>query len=165
MAIISFEIPDSVSHLKLSPTQEKNIKNKLRGQYLGEIAEAHAIRICEKKFGVKFNLGKYNSEGFDVISEDGSIVVEVKQTSCVMPDGSKRLQIQSFMNKFGKCTHILILDYSSFKGCILEHDDFFYNTHHYPTKSFWRWDSEYNMKGSKRCAENTKWFLNNLVEL
>ena len=165
MTIISFEIPDSVSHLKLSPTQEKNIKNKLRGQYLGEIAEAHAIRICEKKFGVKFNLGKYNSEGFDVISEDGSIVVEVKQTSCVMPDGNKRLQIQSFMNKFGKCTHILILDYSSFKGCILEHDDFFYNTHHYPTKSFWRWDSEYNMKGSKRCAENTKWFLNNLVEL
>ena len=56
-------------------------------------------------------------------------------------------------------------DYNSFKGCILEHDDFFYNTHHYPIKSFWRWDSEYNLKGSKRCAENTKWFLDNLVEL
>jgi hypothetical protein len=69
------------------------------------------------------------------------------------------------MNKKDKCTHILILDYNSFRGCILEHDDFFYNTHHYPVAKMWRWDSEYNIKGSKRCAENTHWFLDNEVEL
>ena len=129
------------------------------------MAEAHALKICGKKFGKKFKLGKYNSKGFDVMSEDETIVIEVKQTSCVMPDGSKRLQIQAFASKKDKCTHILILDYNSFKGCILEHDDFFYNTHHYPEAAFWRWDSEYNMKGSKRCAINTQWFLGNSIEL
>ena len=161
MATITLNIPDALKGVEFTPEQLRRLELSL----LPEIAEAHAIKICEKKFGVKFLLGKYNSEGFDVISEDGTIIVEVKQTSCVMPDGSKRLQIQSFMNKLNKCTHILILDYHSFKGCLLTHNDFFYNSHHYPTKSFWRWDSEYNMAGSKRCAENTKWFLNNLIEL
>ena len=161
MATITLKIPDVLAGVNFSTEQIRRFELSL----LPEMAEAHALKICEKKFGTKFKLGKYNSEGFDVMSVDEIIVVEVKQTSCVLNDGSKRLQIQSFMNKLGKCTHILILDYSSFKGCILEHDDFFYNTHHYPTKAFWRWDSEYNMKGSKRCAENTKWFLNNLVEL
>lgn len=161
MATITLNIPDALKDVKFTPEQIRRFELSL----LPEIAEAHALKICEKKFGVKFNLGKYNSEGFDVMSEDESIVVEVKQTSCVMPDGSKRLQIQSFMNKEGKCTHILILDYNSFRGCILEHDDFFYNTHHYPVAKMWRWDSEYNMKGSNRCAENTQWFLNNEIEL
>ena len=35
---------------------------------------------------------------------------------------SKRLQIQSYKSKKDIMTHILILDYNSDKGCILEHD-------------------------------------------
>ena len=36
---------------------------------------------------------------------------------------------------------------------------------HHANKTSWKWDSEYNMKGSNRCSENTQWFLNNEVEL
>jgi len=131
---------------------------------LPEIAEHHALSICEKHFGKKFKLGQYNSKGFDIMSEDGIIVVEVKQTSSIMGD-SKRLQIGSYKSKRGVMTHILILDYNSNKGCILEHDVFFNKTHHYNSNAAWRWDSEYNMKGSNRCAENTEWFLKNEIKL
>ena len=161
MATITLNIPDALKGVKFTAEQIRRCELSL----LPELAEAHALKICEEKFGIEFKLGKYNSKGFDVISIDGEIVVEVKQTSCVMPDGSKRLQIGAFWSKKNRCTHILILDYNSNKGCILEHDDFFYNTHHYPNTEFWRWDSEYNKKGSTRCRENTEWFLNNLVEV
>ena len=160
MATITLNIPDALTGVRFTNEQKRRFGLAL----LPDMAEAHALVICEKKFGIKFKLGKYNSEGFDVVSIDGKIVVEVKQTSAVMGK-SKRLQISSYKNKFGKCTHFLILDYHSNFGAIIEHDDFFYKTHHYNSRDFWRWDSEYNKKGSTRCRENTEWFLNNLVEL
>lgn len=160
MATITLNIPDALAGKSFTPEQIRRFELAL----LPEMAEAHALDICERKFGVEFKLGKYNSEGFDVESVDGEIVVEVKQTSSVMGT-SKRLQISSYKNKFEKCTHFLILDYYSNYGAIIEHDDFFYKTHHYNSKGAWRWDSEYNKKGSTRCRENTEWFLNNLVEL
>ena len=160
MATIKLNIPDALEGVKFTAEQIRRFELSL----LPEMAEAHALGICEKKFGIKFKLGKYNSEGFDVESVDGKIVVEVKQTSAVM-GASKRLQISSYKNKFEKCTHFLILDYHSNYGAIIEHDDFFYKTHHYNSGASWRWDSEYNKKGSTRCRKNTEWFLNNLVEL
>ena len=160
MATITLNIPDALADVEFTAEQIRRFELAL----LPEMAEAHALSICEKKFGIKFKLGKYNSEGFDIESVDGKIVVEVKQTSSVM-GASKRLQIQSYKSKFEKCTHFLILDYNSNFGTIIEHDDFFYKTHHYNSRSSWRWDSEYNKKGSSRCRENTEWFLNNIVEL
>ena len=157
MATINLNIPEGV------PVTDELIK-RIQLAALPEIAEHHALGICKKYFGKKFKLGKYNSIGFDVISEDGTIVVEVKQTSSVM-GSSKRLQIGSYKSKKDVMTHILILDYNSNKGCILEHDVFFNKTHHYNSGKSWRWDSEYNMKGSNRCSENTQWFLNNEIEL
>ena len=157
MATITLNIPDSVL---ITPELIKRIQLAS----LPEIAEHHALNICKKHFGKKFKLGHYNSKGFDIVSEDGTIIVEVKQTSSVMGN-SKRLQIQSYKSKKGVMTHILILDYNSNRGCILEHDNFFNKTHHYNSGCGWRWDSEYNMKGSNRCAENTQWFLNNEIEL
>ena len=160
MATITLNIPDALKGVKFTPEQIRRFELSL----LPEMAEAHALGICEKKFGVKFKLGAYNSKGFDVMSEDKNIVVEVKQTSAVM-GSSKRLQIGSYNSKKNLCTHILILDYYSNRCAIIEHDDFFYKTHHYNSNAAWRWDSEYNMKGSNRCAENTQWFLNNEIRL
>ena len=156
MTTIKLNIPDGIS---ITPELIKRCQLAA----LPEIAEHHALSICEKHFGKKFKLGKYNSKGFDVISEDGTIIVEVKQTSSLMGN-SKRLQIVSYKSKKTIMTHILILDYYSNRGCILEHDDFFHNTKHHINGS-WKWDSEYNMEGSNRCAENTEWFLNNEIEL
>ena len=87
MATIKLNIPDGVS---ITPELVKRCQLAA----LPEIAEHHALSICEKYFGKKFKLGKYNSKGFDVISEDGTIIVEVKQTSSVMGN-SKCLQIKS----------------------------------------------------------------------
>ena len=160
MAKITLNIPDALSGIRFTKEQRRRFELSL----LPEMAETHALSICKRKFGVKFKLGAYNSKGFDIISEDGTIIVEVKQTSSVM-GSSKRLQISSYNSKKNLCTHILILDYYSNRCAILEHDDFFNKTHHYDRGYGWRWDSEYNMRGSKRCAENTKWFLNNEIEL
>ena len=157
MTKIEINIPDGV------PITPELVK-RCQLASLPEIAEHHALSICEKHFGKKFILGEYNSKGFDVISEDGTIIVEVKQTSSIMGN-SKRLQIGSYKSKKDVMTHILILDYNSNKGCILEHDVFFNKTHHYNSSKNWRWDSEYNMKGSNRCAKNTEWFLKNEVKL
>ena len=157
MATITVQIPDGV------PITSE-LKKRIQLASLPEITEHHALSICERKFGVKFKLGVYNSKGFDIISEDESIVIEVKQTSSVM-SSSKRLAIGSYKSKKNIMTHILILDYNSNKGCILEHDDFFNKTQHHANKTSWKWDSEYNMKGSNRCAENTQWFLDNEIKL
>ena len=160
MTKITLNIPDALSGVKFTKEQRRRLELSL----LPDMAEIHALEICKEKFGMGFKLGGYNSKGFDVISEDGDIIVEVKQTSAVM-GSSKRLQIGGYTNKENLCTHILILDYHSNRGAILEHDDFFYNSHHYESSLGWRWDSEYNMKGSNRCKENTEWFLKNEVEL
>ena len=76
MATIKLNIPDALEGVKFTAEQIRRFELSL----LPEMAEAHALGICEKKFGIKFKLGKYNSEGFDVVSVDGKIVVEVKQT-------------------------------------------------------------------------------------
>ena len=91
MKKLEINIPDSV---KITPELIKRIQLAS----LPEIAEHHALIICEKHFNKKFKLGEYNSKGFDIISEDGTIIVEVKQTSSVMGN-SKRLQIQSYKSK------------------------------------------------------------------
>ena len=160
MAKITLNIPDALSGIRFTKEQRRRFELSL----LPEMAETHALNICEKHFGKKFKLGPYNSKGFDIVSEDGIIIVEVKQTSSVMGN-SKRLAIQSYKSKKGIMTHILILDYNSNRGCILEHDDFFNKTQHHANKTSWKWDSEYNMKGSNRCAENTQWFLDNEIKL
>jgi hypothetical protein len=157
MPVVKIKIPEGIE-----VTSE--LIKRIQLAALPEIGEHHALSICEKHFGKKFKLGKYNSIGFDVISEDGTIIVEVKQTSSLMGN-TKRLQIGSYRTKKNIMTHILILDYNSGKGCILEHDDFFNKTLHHADEASWKWDSEYNMKGSNRCSENTQWFLNNLVQL
>lgn len=160
MATITLNIPDALKGVQFTTEQIRRFELSL----LPEMAEAHALGICEKKFGMKFNLATYNSKGFDIISNDTSIVVEVKQTSAIM-GSCKRLQIGNYISKENLCTHILILDYYSNRCAILEHDDFFYNTTHHTNKASWKWDSEYNIKGSTRCKENTEWFLKNEVKL
>ena len=71
MATIKLNIPDALEGVKFTAEQIRRFELSL----LPEMAEAHALGICEKKFGIKFKLGKYNSEGFDVESVDGKIVV------------------------------------------------------------------------------------------
>ena len=105
---LKIKIPEGI---EITPEFRKRIQLAI----LPEIGEHHALSICEKYFGKKFILGKYNSIGFDVLSEDGTIIVEVKQTSSIMGN-SKRLQIGSYKSKRNIMTHILILDYNSGRG-------------------------------------------------
>jgi hypothetical protein len=74
MATITLNIPDALADVDFTAEQIRRFELAL----LPEMAEAHALSICEKKFGTKFKLGKYNSEGFDIESVDGKIIVEVK---------------------------------------------------------------------------------------
>ena len=97
MATIKLNIPDALSKVKFTKEQRRRLELSL----LPDMAEIHALGICKKKFGIEFHLGAYNSKGFDLISKDKSIIVEVKQTSSVMGN-SKRLQIGGYKNKENK---------------------------------------------------------------
>ena len=67
------------------------------------------FNICEKHFGKKFKLAPNNQKGYDLISECGTIEVEVKQTSCL---GTKsHLSIGATWSKKGHNTHIMIFDF------------------------------------------------------
>jgi len=162
MVNITFQIPEGLENIKLDPKREQTLINKIRGQYLGELAEQHAITICEKHFNTKFILGSCNNKGFDVVSEDKTIVVEVKQTSNPHNFKKVNLQILSTWPKYGLCTHILILDYynSPNRCSIIPHDEFFESTFHGAT-GMWRWDIDYG----DRMWGNTRLFKKHEVEL
>ena len=68
MNTISFEVPKGI---KIT----EDLIKRCQLAVLPELAESHALSICEKHFGIEFKLGKYNSKGFDLISLDGSVVV------------------------------------------------------------------------------------------
>ena len=131
---------------------------------LPETAEFHALHICQKYFNKEFNLGKYNSKGFDIISKDNSIRIEVKQTSCM---GTKTdLSIGRTWVKKDICTHILILDYYNTPNrCSIIPQNKFFNTlfskFHGKTK-LWRWNKNYNIKNQPK---NTSLFLKYEVKL
>ena len=74
-----------------------------------ECAESQAIVIAEKKFGQKFYPMPYNWKGWDIISEDKSIKIEVKQTSVM--GTSSDLSINATWSKKDLCTHIMIFDF------------------------------------------------------
>lgn len=155
MNTISFEVPKGIE------ITEDLIK-RCQLAVLPELAESHALSICKKHFGVEFKLGKYNSKGFDLISLDGSIVIEVKQTSKPHSEAHVYLQVCSTWPKHGICTHMLILDYynSPNRCSIIPHDEFFESTFHGAT-GMWRWDIDYG----DRMRGNTRLFKKHEVEL
>ena len=155
MGTITLQIPDGIK-----PTTE--LKKRCQLAILPELAESHALDICGKHFNQNFKLGKYNSRGFDLISEDGSIIVEVKQTSRPNSSRGDILQIGSTFNKRNICTHMLILDYYNLPNrcSIIPHDDFFESKFHGITKQ-WRWDIDYGT----RMKGNTSLFLENEVKI
>jgi len=110
-----------------------------------ECAESQAIIIAEKKFGQKFYPMPYNFPGWDIISEDKKIKVEVKQTSCL--NTPKTLRVGSIWKKQGKCTHVMIFDFynKDISISIIPHDEFFdldKSVFHGNVKQ-WRWNPEY----------------------
>ena len=127
-----------------------------------DIAESHAILICQREFGQSFKVASYNTKGFDVVSEDGTIIVEVKQTSKPHSKAHVLLQANSTWPKYGICTHMLILDYYNVKNrcSIIPHDEFFASKFHGPTKT-WRWDIDYGT----RMSENTNLFKKYEVQI
>jgi len=112
---------------------------------LPECAESQAIIIAEKKFGQKFYPMPYNWKGWDIISEDKSIKIEVKQTSVM--GTSSDLSINSTWPKKDLCTHIMIFDFfnPTISTSIIPHDEFFASKFHGESK-LWRWNSDYKEK-------------------
>ena len=155
MNTISFEVPKGI---KIT----EDLIKRCQLAVLPELAESHALSICGEHFGIEFKLGKYNSKGFDLISLDGSVVVEVKQTSKPHSKAHVYLQVQSTWPKYGICTHMLILDYYNVKNrcSIIPHDEFFASKFHGPTKQ-WRWDIDYGT----RISENTNLFKKYEVQI
>jgi hypothetical protein len=151
-----------IKNLPFKVKQTSDLNRRIKLAILPELAEEKSIEMLEKHFNQKFTKGQYNSKGFDVISEDGSIIVEVKQTSCPHNKMKVNLQINSTWPKYKICTHMMIFDFynDDVKVSLISHDDFFNSTFHGPTK-IWRWDIDYGT----RMKGNTQLFLNNLVKL
>ena len=151
---INLNLPEGI---EVTPELSKRCQLSI----LPEIAEFHALYICQKHFNKPFKLGKYNSKGYDIISLDGSIIVEVKQTSCI---GTKTdLSIGRTWVKKDICTHILILDYYNTPNrcSIIPQNEFFKSNFHGKTK-LWRWNKNYNIKNQPK---NTSLFLKYEIKL
>ncbi len=120
-----------------------------------ECAESQSVIIAEKKFGQKFYPMPYNYKGWDIISEDKLIKIEVKQTSVL---GTKsHLTINSTWPKKGLCTHIMIFDFYNIKNIsisIIPHDEFFASKFHGKSK-LWRINK--NLKGSLFLKTKNTW--------
>ena len=97
MAKITLNLPESLKGVRFTKEERRRMELGI----LPDAAEKLAIKLAEKKFGQKFYPMPYNFKGWDIISEDGLIKIEVKQTSCL---GTKTsLSIGSVWSK--KCLH------------------------------------------------------------
>ena len=143
--------------IKVTP----ELKRRIQLAALPEIAENYALSICEKHFGKKFKLASKNQHGYDIISECGTIKVEVKQTSCL---GTKSdLSIGATWKKKGYNTHIMIFDFYNqpSRVSIIPENKFYDSNFHGKTKK-WRFNKNYN----KNCQPiNTNLFLEYEVKL
>ena len=103
----------------------------------------------------------YNFKGWDIISEDGLIKIEVKQTSCL---GTKTsLSIGSVWSKKDYCTHVMIIDFynTTLSVSCIENNLFFSSNFHGKTKK-WRWNKDYNRNNQ---PINTVLFMDNKINL
>lgn len=154
MNTITINLPNGI---KATPELIKRINLAAKP----DIAEYHAILICEREFGQSFKVASYNKKGFDVVSEDGSTVVEVKQTSS-KEKSFNRLNVGSVMPKKNLCTHMMIFDYynDTNRVSIIPHDEFYASTiHAEDKKGMWRWDINYGKGRNAVMVENTQLFL------
>lgn len=154
MNTITINLP---SRIKATPELIKRINLAAKP----DIAEYHAILLCEREFDQSFKVASYNKKGFDVVSEDGTIVVEVKQTSC-KEKLFTRLSVGSVMPKKHLCTHMMVFDYYNDinRVSIIPHDEFFNSVIHAKDKAgMWRWDINYGKGKRAIMVENTQLFL------
>jgi hypothetical protein len=159
----SFEVDSLMAQVELSPQARQANINRIKAQWYSDRAEEYAKIICKKHFGKVFKLANTTTQkGFDIISEDGELIIEVKQTSRPHSDKVVNLQIGSTWGKKNICTHILIMDLynNPIKVSIIPHDKFF-NSKFYGKVKMWRWDIDYGT----RIKENTKLFIDNLIKL
>ncbi len=134
-------------------TNPEFLRNILIALY-PECAESQAVIIAEKVFGQKFTSMPYNHKGWDIISEDGLIKIEVKQTSVLGTSSS--LSINSTWPKKGLCTHMMIFDLynKNISVSIIPHDEFFSSNFHGANK-LWRFNKNLTKRNySKKVGWN-----------
>ncbi len=137
--------------------------------------------FAETKFNKKFQMaGVSNQKGYDVISEDGKIKIEVKSTAVL--SAPKTLRVRRVLGKKNQCTHLAVVEFYNKdlmhpRISIIPHDEFFASNVIDGGKSedgeplgAWNWDSEYGDKlhetaWGPRQKENTKLFLLHEIEV
>ena len=152
--------------------QSKEITERIHRAVSQVKAEDMVRHYANELFGKEFILAPAGNKGFDVISKDGTIKIEVKSTSALQ--APKTLRIGRLNIKRGKCTHIAVVDfykrYENPRISIIPHDEFFASniTPGNENKGLWNWDCEYGSKNTARGPrqeQNTKLFLKHEVKL
>ena len=140
-------------------------------------AEDLVRHFANIKFNKKFQMANVsNQKGYDVISEDGEIKIEVKSTSSLAAK-SKILRINRVLGKKDLCTHIAAVEFYNKelmhpRISIIPHDEFFASNVSPGTDGLgiWNWDSEYGdiiheTAWGPRQKINTKLFLEYEIEV
>ena len=157
MAKITLNLPESLKGVRFTKEERRRMELGI----LPDAAEKLAIKLAEKKFGQKFYPMPYNFKGWDIISKDGLIKIEVKQTSCL---GTKTcLSIGAIWSKKDYCTHVMIIDFynTTLSVSCIENNLFFSSNFHGKTKK-WRWNKDYNRNNQ---PINTVLFMDNKINL
>ena len=140
------------------------------------IAEDLVRHFANIKFNKKFQMANVpNQKGYDVISKDGKIKIEVKSTSS--SQAKKILRIGRVLGKKNQCTHIAVVEFYNKelmhpRISIIPHDEFFASNVVPGTDNLgrWNWDSEYGdmiheTAWGPRQETNTKLFLEYEIEV
>ena len=147
----------------------KDIRKRMLKKVLSLAAEDLAREIYEDREGQKFNLAANGKAGYDIISEDGKIRVEVK--SCHSLHGRQLLRVGNIYTKFEKCDEVVIVDFFNDLNnplvALIPHDTF-YDSHITAGSGggLWSWDADYfqgEYVGKMRAEVNTKVFLEHLT--
>ena len=112
---VTFKIPEILDQFKFNDFEYESLINKFRSNYIAEASELYAMKLCKREFDIEFTKPtSRGNAGFDIISIDEKIKVEVKQTSS--PWNGKNnptIGISSLGSKKGKCDWIIVMDFFS----------------------------------------------------
>lgn len=170
---IEIEIPSILANIELNPIDAKTTVRNIKTAWIASRAEEYSVMLAEREFkGKTFSTATQNQKGFDLISECGEVVIEVKHTNGHVWSDKPIIGIGA-KNKEAS-THFIIFDFHNNRVALIPTDKIIEgigttkgrrNKHN----SF-RWDERYGKQvGSYVCrglyANNTKLFLENEIKL
>ena len=171
---IEIEVPEVLANQLIGDIDAKTAVRNIKTAWIAPRAEEYSCMLAEREFpGKNFKTASQNQKGFDLISDCGEIVIEVKHTAGHVWSTKPIIGIGA-KNK-DNSTHFIIFDFHNNRCALIETSKVIAgigetNGRRNKHNSF-RWDERYkDWEGSSYIpkglyADNTQLFLDNEIKL